>query len=83
MTQTILRPITDAQRRVFEFVRDHNARTRTGAGFRQICEAFGFTSPNAAYGHCVALRDKGWITFEQNRANTIVPTDEALEAGND
>jgi SOS-response transcriptional repressor LexA len=83
MTHTHLPPLTDTQCRVFEFIRDHNARTRTGAGFRQICQAFGFASPNAAYGHCLSLRKKGWITFESNRANTIIPTLESLEASDD
>ena len=79
MTQTILRPLTASQRRVWEFIRDHHARTRTGCGFRRIADALGFASPNASYGLCTTLRDKGWMTFEPNQANTVIPTTDSLE----
>jgi len=83
MTAIALPPITAKQRRVWEFIRNHNAATRTGTGYREICAAMGWRSPNASYGHCVALRRKGWITFEPSRPNTIVPTAESLEVCDD
>ena len=83
MTETFLRPLTPAQRRVFEYIRDHNAATRTGCGFRQINAAMGFSSPNAAYQHCLSLESKGWVTFQRGKANSIIPTLDSLEVSDD
>jgi SOS-response transcriptional repressor LexA len=81
-TVEILRPLTDQQKRVWEAVRDYHAANRIGCGFRVISRLMGFSSPNAAFQHCLTLRAKGWLTWNDH-ANSIIPTLESLEACDD
>jgi repressor LexA len=83
MTATTLPPITDRQREVWQWVRDHNARERIGCGVRDICVAFGFLSPEGALCHLRPLRKRGWVEWRDGRANSIIPTLESLEASDD
>ena len=83
MTTTTLRPLTDRQRAVWQWIRRHNAEHRTGCGYRHLCVAFGWRSPTAAYGHVLALRSKGWVDLDPGRPNTIVPTLDSLEVCDD
>ena len=83
MTTTTLPPITDRQREVWQWIRDHHARERIGCGVRDICRAFGFESPNGALCHLIPLRKRGWVEWRDGRANTIVPTLESLEVPHD
>jgi len=76
---TVLRPLTERQRRVWEAVRAHHRANRIGCGFRDVATLMGFTSPNGAFHHCLALRAKGWLTWS-DKANSIIPTLESLEA---
>jgi SOS-response transcriptional repressor LexA len=79
-TATRLGKPTAAQKRVWRFIRDHQARRRIGCCYRQIARTFGWSGPNAAVGHCRALRAKGWVTWERGKPNTIIPTLESLKA---
>ena len=78
-TTTTLPPITDRQREVWRWVRDHHARERIGCSVRDVCRAFGFDSPNGALCHLRPLRKRGWVEWRDDRANTIIPTLESLE----
>jgi SOS-response transcriptional repressor LexA len=83
MTTTTLRPLTDRQRAIWEFIRDYHAEHRMGCGYRQLCDAFGWKSPHAAVVHVLLMRSKGWVDVTPNRANSIIPTLESLEACDD
>ena len=84
MTTTItLRPITRRQHRVWRFVAAYHARNRIGCSVRDICEEFGFSSPNGALCHLVPLRARGWVEWRDGRANSIIPTLASLEGDHD
>jgi len=69
------RPLTKRQREVLDFI----VKYRVGHGYsptvRDICQAFGFQSQNGAVSNILPLRAKGWITWEPNRARTIMPVE--------
>jgi len=83
MTTTTLLPLTKRQRAVWLWIRDHHARERIGCNVREVMSAFGFTSPNGAYCHLVPLRHKGWVQWDDHKANSIIPTLDSLEASDD
>lgn len=61
--------LTGRQRVVFEFIRQRieNGMPPT---FNEISEHFGFHA-KPALDHCIALKKKGFITWEYNRPRTI------------
>ena len=79
MTTTTLRPLTPRQREVWRWIRDYHARERIGCSVRDVMAAFGTTNPNGAYCHLVPLRQKGWVEWRKDRANSIIPTLDSLE----
>lgn len=84
MTTTIpLRPITKRQREIWRFVAAYHHKHRIGCSVRDICDAFGFHSPNGALCHLVPLRARGWVEWREGRANSIIPTLASLEGGHD
>jgi repressor LexA len=63
--------LTGRQAEILELIRDtleHDGRPPTRA---EICQAFGFRSPNAAEAHLRALEKKGVIRIEEGRARGI------------
>jgi SOS-response transcriptional repressor LexA len=83
MTTTTLRPLTDRQRAIWQFIRDYHAEHRMGCGYRTLCKQFGLSGTYAAVGHVLAMQRKGWINVTPNLANSIIPTLESLEACDD
>ena len=71
----IPRPLTDRQREVLEFIRKFHADNRIGLGVRDICREFGFASPTGALAHLWPLRNRGYDTWVEGRANSIIPTE--------
>jgi repressor LexA len=59
MTETIQPPATDRQREILDFVRERTSLC--GPTVREICDHFGFRSPNGAMCHILALERKGLI----------------------
>jgi repressor LexA len=59
MTETIQPPATDRQREILAFVRERTALC--GPTVREICDHFGFRSPNGAMCHIRALEKKGLL----------------------
>ncbi|HRQ59516.1 MAG TPA: transcriptional repressor LexA [Azoarcus taiwanensis] len=67
--------LTQRQREILDFIRetvDNEGRPPTRA---EVCQAFGFRSPNAAESHLRALAAKGAIVIEDGRARGIRLTD--------
>jgi repressor LexA len=59
MTTTQPPPATDRQREILAFVRERTALC--GPTVREICDHFGFRSPNGAMCHIRALEKKGLL----------------------
>ena len=75
MTTTIARrPLTARQAEVLAFIRTFNAERRLGVGISDIANHFGF-GKNAALGHLWPLRHRGYVTWTDGRANSIVPVE--------
>lgn len=53
--------MTDAQRKVYEFIVDHIQTEGYNPTCDRIREEFGWASINAAYEHCLALERKGYL----------------------
>ena len=66
-----MKPLTDIQQRVFEFVA---AAMRTGNGAPtqwEIADKFGFASHRAAQCHLIALKQKGWLVSDPGKARSL------------
>jgi repressor LexA len=67
-------PLTKRQREVLEFIVSVRAAKGYSPTVREICRHFKFDSVNGAMCHLHPLRLKGWITWEDFRSRTIIPT---------
>jgi len=74
-----LKPLTDRQRQIFDFIAEYHERERIGMTIRGICQQFGIASPNGAVCHLKALVEKGWVTRRRCAARSIIPTREAVK----
>jgi repressor LexA len=66
------RPLTDRQLEIFDFIRERSRPS--GPTIREIMDHFGFTSPNGAMCHLVALERKGLIRRHAGQARGIEVT---------
>ncbi len=74
MTTTLERqPLTDAQRAVYDYIESYCRHHGYGPVIREICDQFGYKSPNGAMCHLDPLRRKGWVTWIDGQARTIQP----------
>ena len=71
--------LTKRQQEVFDFIRELITDRGYGPTIREICEEFGFASPNGAMGHPRALVKKGVITRTANSSRSIELTELAHE----
>ena len=55
--------LTDRQRKVFDFIRDHIEDKGWPPTVREIGNHMGIASPNGVKAHLLALEKKGWIEF--------------------
>ena len=53
--------LTDVQRHVFNWIEAFVLENNYAPSVREVAEGCGFASPNAAQGHLVTLRNKGWL----------------------
>jgi repressor LexA len=73
MTTSTQPTLTPRQQEVLDFIRE---RTRSyGPTIREIMAQFGFTSPNGAVCHLVALERKGLIRRHANQIRGIEVTE--------
>jgi len=73
MTTSTTPTLTPRQQEVLDFIRE---RTRSyGPTIREIMAEFGFTSPNGAVCHLVALERKGLIRRHANQIRGIEVTE--------
>lgn len=65
------RPLTTRQSEILQFIHDRLAETGLPPTRAEICQAFGFASPNAAEDHLRALARKGVIELTDGIARGI------------
>lgn len=63
--------LTDRQQQVLAFIDAFASKRRLSPTLVEICEHFGFASPNAAKSHLIALEKKGYIKREANVPRSI------------
>ncbi|MES1925937.1 transcriptional repressor LexA [Salinisphaera sp. T31B1] len=66
-----MEPLSDKQRRVFDFIRQTIAERQTPPTRAEIAQALGFASANAAQAHLRTLARKGAIELSPNRSRSI------------
>ena len=71
--------LTKKQEKVFGFIREKITDRGYGPTIREICDEFGFASPNGAMGHLRALVKKGVISRTANSSRSIELTEMAHE----
>ena len=62
---------TPRQQELYEFIRDQIYERGYGPTVRELCEQFGFRSPNGAVAHLKALQKKGYIERRANQSRAI------------
>lgn len=60
-------PLTDGQKEVLDFIREYVGRRRMPPSIREINKHFGWSSPNSAYQHLLALEKKGFLESRHSR----------------
>ncbi len=73
-----MKPLTDRQRKVLEFIRKYIREQQRPPSFREICAHFGYSGANAANNHIAALEKKGYLRREgiNGQSRTIKLLDE-------
>ena len=66
-----MHPLTKAQQRVFNFVRDQLVAGRPAPTTREIAGHFGWSSKRAAECHLERLMRKGWLMAERGKARSL------------
>lgn len=63
--------VTGRQLDVLQYLIWHEDDNGYSASVRDICEEFGWTSPNAAWTHLVRLRDSECLSWVTGKARTF------------
>lgn len=63
--------LTKRQKEIFDYLRGYISRHGYAPTFDEIAASFGFTSKGTVYKHVRALKEKGVIRHEWNRARSI------------
>ena len=72
MTSTTTRPpLTDKQLALLLWIRRYIAERGYSPSYQDISEAFGFASRNAAHGHVLVLKRKGYLQQDPHVARSI------------
>ena len=64
--------MTPRQQEIFDYFVEFTGEYGVPPTVRDVCAAFGWTSPNAAVGHLQALASKGWLTHSPGGAHAYV-----------
>ena len=63
--------MTRCQYNVYKTVKDFIEKNGYSPSVREICNILGYNSPATAETHLKKLKEKGYITFIENRSRTI------------
>lgn len=66
-----MKPVTERQRRVMEWIEDFAAKNGFAPSVREIGNGLGINSTNGVICHLKALKSKGWIEWNEKKARTI------------
>jgi repressor LexA len=62
-------PLTDKQQKIYNYIRKHIETKGFPPAIRDICDAFGISSPNGVMCHLKALQKKGYIHRIEKKDN--------------
>ena len=71
MTTTTRPPLTDKQLALLHWIRRYISERGYAPSFADIAKEFCFASRNAAHGHVLALKRKGYLAHDPNVARSI------------
>lgn len=71
MSTSPIKPLTDKQRRILNFVRESSAEHGFPPTLREIGEAVGVANVSAVRGHLAAIEKKGYIAKDPDKARSI------------
>lgn len=74
-----MKSLTKRQQQILDFIRQTQDATGTTPSVREICEEFGYRSPNAAQDHITALVRKGYLEQRAGRARSLRVVDATRE----
>lgn len=63
--------LTERQRDILKFIREHRQQTGVAPTHREICDAFGFSSYGTVYKHLSLLEKKGLIRRDANQKRGV------------
>lgn len=69
--------LTDKQKEVFDFIRDHTNVNRIPPSVREVMKNFGWSSPQSAFQHMNALERKRFLEVKNGRFWPVEPVEEA------
>lgn len=65
--------ITPRQREVYDWIVDYCEVRGYSPTIRELCQHFGWSSPNGAMCHLNALKSRGWLSWNSRQSRTIRP----------
>ena len=68
------KPLTETENTVLQFIVRYRALNGFSPTIREICNGTNYSSPNYINHILYRLKDKGYITFRERQARTIVVT---------
>lgn len=71
--------LTERQRDILTFIREHKLQTGVAPTHREICDAFGFSSYGTVYKHLSLLEQKGLIRRDANQKRGVELVEQAEE----
>jgi repressor LexA len=75
--------LTERQRDILNFIREHKAKSGIAPTHREICDAFGFSSYGTVYKHLSLLEQKGLIRRDANQKRGVELVEQAQPAAAD
>jgi repressor LexA len=72
--------LTERQRDILRFIREHKDRNGVAPTHREICDAFGFSSYGTVYKHLSLLEQKGLIRRDANQKRGVELVEEEAPA---
>ena len=72
--------LTERQRDILNFIREHKAKKGIAPTHREICDAFGFSSYGTVYKHLSLLEQKGLIRRDANQKRGVEVVEQSEES---
>ena len=79
MEKVTLDSLTDAQRQLYDWLREYISINKYSPSIRQMMEAMGLKSPAPIQSRLKHLQDKGFISWQEGKARTLQLVDEIAQ----